>query len=78
MRRAIYLFIVYLEKLRAMVWRVARRLRPCDRFSIPFSVILSQLRITRNKTRQAIVVSVFLLFEIKSDAMESCKMLKAL
>ena len=68
--------IAYDLKLRVMVWRAARCLRPCDRLLIPPSVMLLQLITRANETSYSSPYS--LLVESESDDMESCKISKAL
>ena len=75
MIRVMGVVIFYSKKLRVMVWRAARCLRPCDRLMSPVSLILSHLRI-RNETSNRCCYS--LLKEVKSDGVKSYKMSEAL
>ena len=62
----------YLLNLRLIVWRVTRSLRPCDRLSIPVSVIFRQLIIRTNETSYSCHYS--LLAEVESDGVQSSEM----
>ena len=59
-----------------MVWRDARRLRPCDRLSSPLSVMLEQLIIRANETSYCCRYS--LLVEGESEGIESYNVFKTL
>ena len=66
--------LVYRLRSRVMVWRDARRLRPCDRLSSPPSVMLRQLTIGVNETSRCWRYN--LLVEDESDGVESCNVSK--
>ena len=68
--------IVYPPKLKLMVRRAAKRLRPSDRISNPPSVMQSQLIVRVNETRPSCHYS--LPAEVKNDGVESCKVPEAL
>ena len=76
MRRAIVLIIVCQLKLRVMIWRAGRCLRPFDRLSSPLSVMLGQLIIRANETSQSYHYS--LPVELESNRLKSCKAFQTL
>ena len=75
MRRVIGAVVIYWSSTRVIVWRAASCLRHCGRLSSPVSVMCSHLDRANELSNNC---HDSLPAEVKTDNVESCKVLEAL